>query len=64
MGLYDVQAADVVAHILSGKCGRINISVAIVIIFICFVIHDFFCFLSQVVILRCIAPTLMNYTGK
>jgi hypothetical protein len=34
MGLYGVQAADAVAHILSGKCGKINTSAAIVIIFI------------------------------
>jgi hypothetical protein len=36
------QATDVVAHILSGKCGKINTSAAIVIIFICFVIHHLF----------------------
>jgi hypothetical protein len=33
MGLYDVQATDVVAHILSVKCGKINTSAAIVVNF-------------------------------
>lgn len=64
MGLYDVQATDVVAHIVSGKCGKNNTSAAIVVICMCFVICNFFCFLSQIVILRCIVLTLMNYTGK
>jgi len=39
MELYDVQATDIVAHISSGKCGKINTSASIVVIFICFVIH-------------------------
>jgi len=39
MGLYDVQQTDAAAHLLIGKCGKINTSAAFVIIFICFVIH-------------------------